>query len=138
MNRTDGSLRVVPHLPESDLQAHSQRKSLDAKLRCPHNRENHPPDGNEMSKNMDYEDTYSTPEFGNVRYPSTAKKAINGWAYVYSKDSAYVFGLSQHHDVQVREGDRWIKYDGHLPETEDLIGQEPPPYLGEDDSDPNY
>lgn len=91
-----------------------------------------------MPKNMDYQETYSTPEYANVRYPSTAQKAINGWAYIYSKDENYVFGLSQHHVVEIRSGDHWVRYSGHLPDTDQLTGHEPPPYTHEEDEDQNY
>lgn len=88
-----------------------------------------------MFKNMDYQDTYSTPEFANVRYPSVAAKSINGWAYVFSKDEEYVYGLSQHHSVEVRTGDHWVPYTSSLPEIDDL---ESPPYFEDEDTDTNY
>ena len=91
-----------------------------------------------MFKNMDYQDTYSAPEFANVRYPSAAAKSINGWAYVFTKDEQYVYGLSQHYNVEVRAGDYWAPYNGSLPDTDDLTGPEPPPYAGEEDADPSY
>jgi len=91
-----------------------------------------------MFKNMDYGDTYSTPQFANVRYPSTAAKSINGWAYIFTKDKEYVYGLSQHHSVEVRTGDRWFSYIGELPDADDLTGPEPPPYGEDKDADPNY
>lgn len=91
-----------------------------------------------MFKNMDYQDTYTTPEFANVRYPSTAAKSVNGWAYVLTKDEGYVYDLSQHHIVEVRSGDRWIPYSGNLPDTDELTGPEEPPNIGDDDADPNY
>jgi hypothetical protein len=91
-----------------------------------------------MFVNMDYQDTYSTPEFANVRYPSVVAKSINGWAYVLTKDEDYVQRLSHHHNVEVRVGDRWVPYSGELPDPDDLKGAEPPPYAGDEEADPNY
>jgi hypothetical protein len=91
-----------------------------------------------MFKNMDYRDTYSTPEFANVRYPSFATQAIGGWAYVFSQDKEYIYGLSQHHVVEVRSGDRWIPYNGSLPNQDEMSGHEPLVYSEHEDSDPNY
>lgn len=91
-----------------------------------------------MFKHMDYQDTYTTPEFANVRYPSTAAKSVNGWAYVLTKDEGYVYDLSQYHNVEVRSGDQWIPYSGGLPDTDELTGPEELPNTGDDDADPNY
>ena len=90
-----------------------------------------------MHVNMDYQDTYSTPEFANVRYPSVAAKSIDGWAYVLTKDEDYVQRLSHHHNVEVRVDDMWVTFTGELLDPDDL-GQEPPPYAGDSESDPNY
>lgn len=90
-----------------------------------------------MFKNMDYQDTYSKPEFANVRYPSTATKSINGWAYIRTKDDAYVYDLSQHHLVEVRFRDHWIKYVGELYDNDDLE-LDSPANEEEDESDPYY
>jgi len=90
-----------------------------------------------MPVNMDWEDTYTTPEFANVRYPSVASKSINGWAYVLSKDEDYVQRLSHYHKVEVRDGTNWVPFTGELPDLGELV-QEPPPYAGDEETDPNY
>ncbi|MBX3702083.1 MAG: hypothetical protein KF903_13915 [Dokdonella sp.] len=87
-----------------------------------------------MFKNMDYQDTYASPEHANVRYPSSAKQSIGGWAYVFSQDAEYVYGLSRHHDVQVKTTSGWARYSGKLPNPEDLV-EEDPPFDVEDETD---
>lgn len=87
-----------------------------------------------MFKHADYKGTYCAADAGNVRYPSSAEGAEEGWAYAFTKDAEYVYGLSQYHTVQVREDGKWIPYAGYLPNADDLvIGPEQP--LDDDDAD---
>lgn len=61
-------------------------------------------------------ETYASAETGNVRYPSTAREAENGWAYVLSKDKRYVRELAHHNHVEVRHDDGgWSKFHGEFP-----------------------
>ncbi len=92
-----------------------------------------------MPKNMDFSDTYCSPDEGNVRYPSVAKKSFNGWAYVYTKDPDYVNDLSLHHRVEVRDNKRWVIYSGVLPSENDGYDRPQSAHDMDDDiSDPNY
>ncbi len=73
-----------------------------------------------MYKNTDYKDTYSNPDFANVRYVSDAKASISGWAYVFTKDEEYVSDLAFHREVQVKFENQWCPYSGYLPGVHDL------------------
>ena len=88
-----------------------------------------------MFKNVTFRETYSSPESGNVRYPSSAAKSINGWAYVFTKDEGYVYGLAQHHNVEVWERNGWVPYSGRLPfaPVDEAREREE-----DEDNDPNY
>jgi hypothetical protein len=76
-----------------------------------------------MYKNSTYRETYAGPDTGNVRYPSTSTRSIDGWAYVYTKDSRYLYGLSQHHAVEVWDGFGWVAYRGQAPYDRDNGGR---------------
>ena len=91
-----------------------------------------------MPVNMDWENTYSTPDFANVRYPSVAAQSVGGWAYVFTKDEDYVRRLSYYHHVVVRVDDRWVLFSGELPDPDDSMEMEPPPYAGDEELDPDY
>lgn len=94
-----------------------------------------------MVTNADYQATYTTPEHGVVRYPSSAKESVNGWAYVFTKDESYPADLqSKGHMVQVRFDNQWIAYDGWLPSEEEAFGEtDHPPFAEPDETpDPNY
>jgi hypothetical protein len=91
-----------------------------------------------MGVNADWQETYTTPEYANVRYPSSAKKAICGWAYVRTIDQEYVDRLSGEILVQVKRDQAWVRYDGVLPKPYEQ--DFPPEDLGREweDEDPNY
>lgn len=67
-------------------------------------------------KNVEWKNTYCNEESGNVRYLSSARRAINGWSYIFTLDNDYVSDLSFHRKVQVKENETWIDYQGYIPE----------------------
>jgi len=67
-------------------------------------------------KNVEWKNTYCNEKFGNVRYTSQSKRAIHGWAYIFTQDNDYVYDLSFHRTVQVKQNGVWIPYQGHIPE----------------------
>lgn len=92
-----------------------------------------------MGKNAIFRETYSSPEYGNVRYKSDAKESVAGWAYVHTTDNDYVSDLSLFRIVQIRHGDAWIAYTGTLPD-EDVPDEVPNSShrMDDDVDDPNY
>lgn len=72
-------------------------------------------------KNADYKDTYCDPTAGNIRYPSTARGAVDGWAYVFTQDVNYANDLAGKHLVEVRCRDGWRQFTGALPTWEELL-----------------
>lgn len=82
-----------------------------------------------MYKNMDYKDTYSSPEHANVRYPSQALASVGGYAYVFTQDDEYVRHLSHYHLVQVKYKGLWCGYTGFLPSAEEMEYPQEEPLL---------
>jgi len=78
------------------------------------------PNHDTRHKNMEYENTYCNPEAGNIRYPSSAKASVRGWAYVFTQDHEYAAGLGFHRAVYVRFEDQWVPFSGSLPSHDDL------------------
>ena len=90
-----------------------------------------------MPKNADWQDTYCSPETGNVRYPSSAKESVGGFAYVYTQDLKYVRELEAHHFVQVWNSGSWVRFDGS--NLDHRIEPEGPPQFEPDENqDPNW
>nr|AAK28588.1 hypothetical protein [uncultured bacterium] len=90
-----------------------------------------------MPKNADWQDTYCSPDTGNVRYPSTAKESIGGFAYVYTQDIKYVRELDINHFVQVWDGKSWTRFDGqNLGQRAEVEG--PPQFDPDEEEDPNW
>lgn len=89
-----------------------------------------------MVRNADWSHTYCEPEAGNVRYPSTAREAVRGYAYVYSKDLNYVRDLQLYHEVQVWSQDHWVPFNGT--NLQDREEPEPPPESFSEENDPNW
>lgn len=71
-------------------------------------------------KNMEYGNTYCSPEAGNIRYPSSAKASVGGWAYVFTQDLEYAAGLGLYRPVNVRFEDQWVPFSGTLPTHDDI------------------
>lgn len=46
---------------------------------------------------LDYQSRYAAAKYGNIRYPSQAEGAIDGWAYALTKDDDYVRRLAEFH-----------------------------------------
>lgn len=90
-----------------------------------------------MYVNVEYRDTYTRPEFANARYPSSAEQSIDGWAYILTKDPDYLHRLAHYHLVEVRENGEWVPFQGQIDEAGGY-DDEPPPFAGNDESDPNY
>lgn len=82
-----------------------------------------------MDRRDDPYDSYTTPEYANVRYLSSAQKSINGWAYIYTMDDHYVYRLSIHHEVEIRNDNAWVAYDGYLPDPNAYDSSENDPLL---------
>ena len=91
-----------------------------------------------MPKNMDWRDTYCSPETGNLRYPSSAKESVAGFAYVYTQDLKYARELAAFNAVEGWNNDRWVQFDGYsLGSREEP--QAPPEVEGrEEPADPNW
>ena len=77
-----------------------------------------------MVHTSDWRNTYCTPEAGNVRYPSNAKYAYNGWAYYNTKDVPGIQELAFHRPTQALIGGLWVvvgaEFDGPEPDTIDF------------------
>lgn len=90
-----------------------------------------------MYKNLDYKDTYSSPEHANVRYPSEAIASIGGFAYVFTQDAEYVHHLAHYHLVEVKYRGAWCQYTGALPSVEEAQYPQEEPFLTYLDEDPS-
>ncbi len=90
-----------------------------------------------MPKNADWQDTYCSPDTGNVRYPSSAKESVGGFAYVYTQDLKYVRELEAHHFVQVWNSGSWVRFDGNNLEDRNEP-EEPPQFDPDENQDPNW
>lgn len=77
-------------------------------------------------KQLDYKATYTTPSYANVRYASTAMESIDGWAYIYTKDSGYVEDLAYNRPVEVKINNEWMPFSGEFVEPEDFPEEEYP------------
>lgn len=94
-----------------------------------------------MVRNADWKDTYCSPGEGNVRYPSDAKEAVDGWAYMFTKDEAVPADMrSKRHAAQVRVGNSWVAYSGYLPSYDEAFGviDTLPEFEPDETPDPNY
>lgn len=92
-----------------------------------------------QSRNDDYKNTYTSPEYGNVRYPSSSRSAIKGWAYVFTQDRNYVERLSHNHLVEVKSEGVWCAYAGYLPlEKYSKSPQDEDPTLYYNDEEDGY
>lgn len=75
-------------------------------------------------KQLDFKGTYTTPTYANVRYSSSAKESIDGWAYVFTKDSGYVEDLAFNRPVEVKMDGAWVPFSGEFVEPENFPGKE--------------
>ncbi len=71
-------------------------------------------------KNMGYGNTYSAPDMGNIRYPSSANASIGRWAYVFTQDLEYATGLGLYRPVDMRFEDQCVPFGGSLPTYDDI------------------
>ena len=90
-----------------------------------------------MEKNLGWKDTYSSPEAGNVRYPSTANQAVGGYADVYALDLKCVRELATRNTVHVFIEDRWVSFDGYNL-AERAEPEAPPAFEKDAPEDPNW
>jgi hypothetical protein len=75
-------------------------------------------------KHLDFLGTYTKQIYANVRYVSSAKESIDGWAYIFTKDSGYVEDLAYNRRVEVKMDGEWVPFSGEFVEPEDFPGEE--------------
>ena len=63
-----------------------------------------------MPVNLDWKDTYSSPEYANVRYRSCALASYGGWAYIHTTDAHYVRRLAKKNVVHILTVYGWKNY----------------------------
>lgn len=72
--------------------------------------------------------TYCEPEFGNVRYPSTSKNAVDGLAYACIRDPEHLYGLAQHHAAEIFQKGQWVSLVSEDVDRYDLDDELPAEY----------